>query len=225
MATTIQRALAGRAVAEPSPAAPVTVPVRAMSIDTAIVTGLPLGILLVRKGGISAARESGGVSPAASLTAVPALPARVGDLALPAALAEVADRVLTSSLAAEVRLEVHAGEGAGHVVGATVSPMPVETGTPAGVVIVLTNLTDAERREALEQHRESDDGDGTLRVEPRWPLANNLAGAHGTWRMIDGLVAQRRRSRLARSAAARGGRARRKPSSVARLSVTSTGMP
>jgi signal transduction histidine kinase len=184
MATAIQQALAGRTAAAPSPAAPVTVPVRAVSIDTAIVTGLPLGILLVRKGGI-VPRANPAAFRLLHLTAVPALPARVSDLALPAALTEVADRVLTSSQAAEVRLEVHTTEGASHVVGAAVSPMPVETGTPAGVVIVLTDLTDAERREALERRRESMAATARLASSLAHELANNLTGAHGYSRMID----------------------------------------
>lgn len=180
MATAIQEALAGRATASAPAGVTSTAP---PPIDSALITHLPIGVLVVRQGGILSR-----INPAACRLlhiAPPAVPARLHDVALPEALVDAVEHAPGAARAARVRLESAGPDGVVRTLEADVSLMPAEPGSGIRILVVLTDFTERERRATLERRREAMAYTARLASALAHELANGLTGVHGYARMID----------------------------------------
>jgi signal transduction histidine kinase len=180
MATAIQEAMASRAhVAVPA------APPRLTSGDTAIVSELPAGVLVVRQGGI-VSRMNPAAGRLLHLEAGTALPARSTELlARHPSLLQAVEQALSSKSVVSSRLEVSGVDGTKRALALCVWPMQPEAGAPASVLVLLTDLTDAERGLTIEHQRDSMARVATLTSALAHELANSLTGIHGFSRMID----------------------------------------
>jgi two-component system sensor histidine kinase HydH len=154
------------------------------SIDATILTSLPMGVMVVRPGSIVSR-----VNPAAcrllQLAPPPALPARLGALPLPPAFVELIGAASTRALPDPVRLELVQSDGQVRAVSVSTSPLAAEASGPPSLLVLLTDLTVQERRDALERRRASMIDAARLSSSLAHELANCLTGVHGYARMID----------------------------------------
>jgi two-component system nitrogen regulation sensor histidine kinase NtrY len=179
MATAMKEVLAAKGAAAAPVAAPAAVPLTA---DAAIVSALPAGVLAVRQDGV-VTRANAAALRLLGLDPRVALPARSSDLlnAHPALL-----EILESPPAPGAsRLEVRGPDRSCRVLGVTRSPMAPQAGQPAGVFVVLTDLTDLERVRDLEHQRATRARVAALSSALTHELANNLTGVHGYARIMD----------------------------------------
>jgi signal transduction histidine kinase len=198
MAAAIQEVLAGRAAegaapgaAGPTPTRAVTAPVAAgpvaiggASLDAIVLTSLPIGVMVVRPGGI-VSRANPAACRLLQLASPPALPARLAELPLPPAFVELMGAASTRALPDLARLELVRSDDQVRAVHVSTSPLAADAGGAASLLVILTDVTAQERDDALDRRRRSMADAARLSSSLAHELANSLTGVHGYARMID----------------------------------------
>jgi two-component system sensor histidine kinase HydH len=185
MATAIQEVLAGRDAATAAQTQGRQAPSAQehASIDAAILASLPIGIVVVRQGGVVV--RANAAAWRLLHRAPPVLPARLSEITLPGALQQALAPAFDSPVEETLRLELEGPDGGTRTIEAALSRMSADGGPGARVLIVLTDLTERERGAAVARRRASMADTARLASSLAHELANSLTGVHGYARMID----------------------------------------